>query len=562
MTDEDGEIKELAPWLAIVITLIGGGIRIFMLDKQGMSLDETFNLWLSGHSITDMLQWIVRIGVHPPLYYLLLHYWTELNGTAPYYARMLSALLGAATIPFIYLTGKRLAGDVVGLAAALLLAISPFSIRFAQDTTPYTLLAFNAAVALYALVRLLTDPRSTRPIGSQLREYLHAWRTPGLAEPDKEEEFTYKAKSRAPAWWTAWVARHQWLPIQAVETDLAWMVFILFSALTLYSHNTAILFLLSANAFVVGLLLYQGVRKTSTIPSLQAPSVGSWLIAQVVIVLLWSPWIPSFIQQASRVYQEFWISRPGWSTIVLAVQSFLDEPTPGQATQPLVIWVLFAVLLCLGVLQYRKKLAQLAFLASLFILPLLGELVVSLRRPVFLDKTLIWTTIPLFLLLAAGIALVKRRLLIILLVGIFGTVNLASASDYFRWGQKEDWSNPAGFVANFVQKDDLILFNATRAQIPFDYYFVPYEKLYLLQVEKHGLPVDLFDSGILEPQMAQGDLPRLEALLSGHSRVWLVYADSQHTDPLGLIPQALASKMKLIVQRDYGGSLVEFYMAP
>jgi len=34
--------------------------------------------------------------------------------------------------------------------------------------------------------------------------------------------------------------------------------------------------------------------------------------------------------------------------------------------------------------------------------PFLGELIVSLRRPIFFDRTLIWTTIPLYLVLAAG----------------------------------------------------------------------------------------------------------------------------------------------------------------
>ena len=51
----------------------------------------------------------------------------------------------------------------------------------------YTLLTFNAAVAIYALVRLLTDPRSVKPIGSQFREYLHAWRTNQVVELEPTE---------------------------------------------------------------------------------------------------------------------------------------------------------------------------------------------------------------------------------------------------------------------------------------------------------------------------------------------------------------------------------------
>ena len=164
-----------------------------------MWLDETFSVWLANHSVGEMLPWIVRIDQHPPLYYLLLHYWIALTGDTPYNVRLLSVLFGAATIPVIYLIGKRLSGVVVGLAAAVFLALSPFNIYFAQEAWMYTLLTFNAAVAIYALVRLLTDPRAVRPIGSQFREYLHDWRTPGPVEADPEGDFSYKDGSSIEA---------------------------------------------------------------------------------------------------------------------------------------------------------------------------------------------------------------------------------------------------------------------------------------------------------------------------------------------------------------------------
>jgi mannosyltransferase len=102
-----------------------------------------------------VVQWIIKIDQHPPLYYLLLHYWITLNGYTPYNVRLLSALFGAGTIPIIYLIGKRISGVMTGLVAAVILAFSPFNIYFAQETRMYTLLTFNAAVAIYALVRLL-----------------------------------------------------------------------------------------------------------------------------------------------------------------------------------------------------------------------------------------------------------------------------------------------------------------------------------------------------------------------------------------------------------------------
>jgi hypothetical protein len=284
--------------------------------------------------------------------------------------------------------------------------------------------------------------------------------------------------------------------------------------------------------------------------------------AQIGIFLLWSPWLLVFVKQVSAVYQEFWLPKPGWDTVVQVLESFLNASVPGQGSQGLVMWILYALVLCLGLVHFRRKISRFLFLAALFAVPFLGELIVSLRRPIFLDRTLIWTTIPLFLMLAAGIAQLRFRFLMIVVVGIFATNNLFAATDYYRFTQKEDWSTAAGWVANFAETDDLVLFNDTFVQIPFDYYFKTYERLYSIQVEKHGLPVDLLDSGIVEPKMTTDDIPRLLSLISGRKRVYLVYSHHWYTDPMGLIPQTLTSKMELIGKRDFYGGQVQLYGTP
>ena len=560
--NEETDIEEFAPWLVITITVIGGLLRIFALGNKGMWLDETFSVWMASHSVAEMLQWIVRIDQHPPLYYLLLHYWIALNGGTPYYVRLLSVLFGAGTIPIIYLIGKRMSGVVMGLVAAVFLALSLFNIYFAQETRMYTLLTFNAAVAIYALVRLLTDARAVRPIGSQFREYLHAWRTPGPVEPDTQAEFSYRDETRDPSGWRAWISRHRWLPIRTIETDLAWVALIVFSAATMLSHNTAVFFPLATNIFVLGLMLFQRIKKSGSPPALQAPSFGNWVKAQIGIFLLWSPWIVFFIRQASAVYQRFWIPEPTWDAVIRVLKSFLNPSAPIPAGLATVIWALYLLVFCLGLVHFRKRFSRFLFLAALFAIPFLGELIVSIRRPIFYDRTLIWTTIPLFLILAAGIVQLKYRPLMIVVVGILGAVSLFSAGDYYRFFQKEDWRTAAGYVANFAQKDDLVLFNSNFVEIPFDYYFKPYEEQYSLRVKELGVPLDLFDSGILEPNMTADDMPGLISSLRGHNRVWLVYSHDSYTDPMGLIPQTLASQMKLIRERDFYGGKVQLYETP
>jgi uncharacterized membrane protein len=525
--NDELDFDELAPWLALFITLIGGFLRVFMLADKGLWLDETFSVWLANQSVPDMLQWIVKIDPHPPLYYLLLHAWTAFNGDTPYGARLLSALFGTATIPFIYLIGLRLSGPIVGLAAAAFVAFSTFNVYFAQEARMYTLLMFVAAVAIYALVRLLTDPRATLPIGSQLRAYLPAWRTSSL---------------------------------QTISTDLAWIGFVVFSAAALLTHNTAVCFVLAANVFVFGLLLFQKIHRTGPPPALQAPSLGNWIKAQLGILLLWSPWLWAFMAQASRVSQEFWLPAPDGNTVVQTLRSLLNTSASSQLSLAMT-WTL-CVVLCLGIVYYRKKLAIFLLLATLFAVPVLGELIVSVYRPIFLGRTLIWLTIPLFLLLAAGIAQLKFRLLMIMVMGLLVTNYLFSTSDYYRFGQKEDWSTAAGYVALFAEQDDLVLFNSNFVEIPFNYYFQAYEEQYATRVEKRGIPLDLFTTGVLEPKMTARDISELLSLVDGRDQVWLVYSHDSYTDPQGLIPQTLAAHMQLSRTREFYGGEVQLYVTP
>jgi hypothetical protein len=218
--------------------------------------------------------------------------------------------------------------------------------------------------------------------------------------------------------------------------------------------------------------------------------------------------------------------------------------------------------LLLGLVFYRKKLSIFLFLAALYAVPILGELLVSLRRPIFFDRTLIWVMIPMFVVLAAGIAQLRFRLLIVVILGVLGTNYLTSSGDYYRFVQKEDWNTAAGYVANFAEKDDLVLFNSNFVEIPFNYYFLAYEKKYGIQVEKQGVPLDLIDDGVLEPRMKESDVPGLISMLQGHDRVWLVYSHNDITDPMGLIPRTLASQMKSTRTREFFGGVVQLYEKP
>lgn len=560
--NDEMTFDELAPWLAAAITVAGGILRLLLLGTKEMWLDETFSVWLASHSLPELLEWLVTIDQHPPLYYLLLHGWMARFGDSPYDVRLLSALFGAATIPFMYLTGKRLSNSMLGLAAAMLLAFSPYHIFYSQETRMYTLLTFNAAVATYALVRLLTDARAAQPIGRQLREVARAWRTPPAAS-ETPKEFSYKAIALNQRGLRSWISRHTWSPIRSIETDLAWIAWVLFTLATMLTHNTALLFPFAANLFVLGLLLFRRLKPAAAAhTAFQAPSFSNWLIAQVAIVLLWSPWLGACLKQLAKVSDRFWIPAPTWDTVVGTLKALINASAPLPEAHARVLWGIYTAVALLALFHYRKKLSQLLLLVTLVAVPFLAELLVSLRRPIFLDRTLIWTMIPLFLLLAAGVAQLKQRFLFIFGMGVLALINFFSVGDYFRFYYKEDWYTPAGYVALFAEKGDLLLFNSNFVVVSFDYYFEEFEQQYRLEVERQGLPLDLYTDRVLEPEMTEADIPALLSIIEGRERVWLIYSHEHYTDPHGLIPQTLDSELELTRTRDFYGGVVRLYTAP
>jgi hypothetical protein len=511
----------LAVVALIAVTLVGGALRFHRIDRHGFWLDEAFSVWMAEHPLPELFAWLTRIDQHPPLYYTLLHFWL-LPGDEAGYVRLLSAGLSTLAIPVLFLIGRRIGGAPIGLTAALILALSPFHVRFAQEARMYALLTLNVALATWGLVGILS--------GGHLLEVP----PPGSGT---------SRKSLPPGG----------------GLRLAWLVYILFTAAAVLTHSTASFFPLAANLFVIGFIFYRrkwpAAEETTNIRSFTPPPLRAWLPAQGGVLLLWLPWSYSFMVQSIGVYNQFWIQAPTLATVASAFQTLLNDFLPPRLPAALV-WAGYALLLVLGAVHLRKRLPVLALLLALVLTPVLGELLVSLRRPIFYDRTLIWITLPLYLLLAFGLTQLRPRPLLIGGLALLCTVSLLSLQNYYDNFQKEEWREAAADLAQAVQTNDLILFNATWVQIPFDYYF----RRFALPVTEHGAPVDLFDGGALEPQMTAADLPRLRSLVQNRERVWLVYSHDWYTDPAKLIPAALAEEFDLMGRQEYYGLQVLQYV--
>ena len=91
--------------------------------------------------------------------------------------RVVSVVLGTATIPVVYMLGARLGGRALGLASAAFMAVLPVHAMHSHFTTVDVTAAFFAAAALWAMIEVTEDGR--------LGWYLSAGAAVGLAAATK-----------------------------------------------------------------------------------------------------------------------------------------------------------------------------------------------------------------------------------------------------------------------------------------------------------------------------------------------------------------------------------------
>src|SRR5215212_10296641 len=163
MADEQAPAKPKALRTATLLALfvVGLVLRLYGLGSESLWYDE---LWAVRIARMEPLE-IMRASLgdnNPPLYYLILHYWMLLVGHSEVAIRLPSAIAGALAVPLIYGIGSLLFSRAAGLMAALILSLSAYQIRYAQEGRAYALLVFLALASFYFLERLLTDGNRSR----------------------------------------------------------------------------------------------------------------------------------------------------------------------------------------------------------------------------------------------------------------------------------------------------------------------------------------------------------------------------------------------------------------
>jgi hypothetical protein len=247
--------------------VIVAGLVLRFWTRSDLWLDEALTVNIARlplHQISGALR---RDGA-PPLYYFLLHGWMVVFGTSDVAVRALSGFFAVLALPLMWFAGRRVGGEargkVTSFAALVLLASSPFAVRYATETRMYSLVVVLVLLGYLALDGALAAP----------------------------------APEQAPR-----TARRIW-PLVGVA---------LVTALLLYTHYWSLYLI----AVVAGLLCVrawrtEGAARRSALACLAAMAGGT---------LLFLPWLPTLVFQLRHTGTP-WADPASFSAMVNAVSEF------------------------------------------------------------------------------------------------------------------------------------------------------------------------------------------------------------------------------------------------
>lgn len=148
-------------WLILIVAL-ALGLRLSQINRESLWFDEA----VSYLAATLPVSTIINNGIqssHPPLYYLCLRLWQQFTPDGDGWLRLLGMMWNVLLIPTMAGLGRALfQKQRLGLAAALLTAVSPFQLLYSHELRMYTQLMLLATLGVWAYWQARQAPQRWR----------------------------------------------------------------------------------------------------------------------------------------------------------------------------------------------------------------------------------------------------------------------------------------------------------------------------------------------------------------------------------------------------------------
>jgi len=311
--------------------------------------------------------------------------------------------------------------------------------------------------------------------------------------------YAQEVRSYACALFLALVSIYMMLLLLDRRHKLHAIIYLITTVLLIYTHYLGIFILLGQQIYVIYLRYY---RKQERIP------IGRFFLLQLIIIILFIPWIHIFILRALDLRREFWVTPPDIYTIPKTILVYAGTYSFFGI---LVFFLMMAVMVySYSVTKWNTKDTPIVFAGIFFLIPILAPLFISLFwSPLYIIRLTIVSSVFLYFLVGIAIRNIRRpflRTVVFLLLVFCSAANLYI---YYSEMNKERWHEAVDFVDKNATSGDLLLFHAPFGQRGFVYYSS--------RSDLKSVPVPLQGYDITEY-----DLADIKSRIRFHKQIWLI----------------------------------------
>lgn len=142
--------------LFIIIIVLASSLRLVGITHESLWQDELNTLQRTRLGI----KYSFNVDIHPPLYYVMINFWSLFFGFSDFSLRFPSVIFGVLSVIVTFMLARELFNQKIALLSSYLVAISEFVIFYSNEAKQYTMLLFLATLSTYYFVKFLKSKRT------------------------------------------------------------------------------------------------------------------------------------------------------------------------------------------------------------------------------------------------------------------------------------------------------------------------------------------------------------------------------------------------------------------
>lgn len=471
----------------LLLLLFAFALRLYSLDAKGLAYDEAATALMARATPAAIIDFHWRAAFeHPPVWQLLMHYWSLGVGQREFALRLLAVFAGVAALPLVWQLARRLGlTNWTALTAMLLTATAPILVYYSQEARMYTLVV---ALALASI--LLTQQLAGAPSAGTVGVYLLVnWGMMGL-------------------------------------------------------HYYSVLLIGAEGCFLLAWLIWQ------RLPVRYWLWHGAALLLTLAPLALWMAFAPGFHDTAAIVLSGSGGPQPTPLQFVDALWRDLTFAAIRWGSADAVWGYLLLPLLVLGFVALLSPINQTGLtnlsgfapkqgwllLLLVALLPIVLSLLVSRTLA---TRYLLYIMPPLLVVIAAGIGWLGRQHWMVGLAALLVAMppSALALSHYFGPYQKSAYREMTAYLTTHRQPDEALLLEGPRQHLLAKYY-LPTEKTFLTAPM---IPLPDYWPVNAPPVVPEEMDDHLRQALVDHPGLWLSLTAENEVDPGEFVPKFLTA---------------------